>query len=340
MTLNINTNLLRLLAGIPTAAIGGAYGYLAAPKQHRIDSMARNAGIGYLAGVGGAAGATLGEMSTNDENYKLPNTIGAGALGGLSGLAVGKMIAGKPEWEKRKEFRSELVNLMHEETEKLRREQEQQRQDFLQRYKFSSDKTQEERPKTISKLLEENPALATIPTAAVIGTALTGDTGSPVKDFLRGALKGALTGGGIAAGASVGNSITNDSAGTVGGGVGGGLLALLAANRLLKNYRGPRKKYAAGPVIKSLIQAKELSDARKYKRKQEILRQLIATHPQDFVIDSELARGNIVGITHVGSGFRIHMLRKGLPQGIDLKRIADKNSVVTPPVEEEPVNVN
>lgn len=83
-----------LLAGVPGAALGAAYGAYTAPKGDWLPNTARNAAIGFLAGqLAGAGGQAAGLAGKhvlhlqNGENWPL---VAAGtAAGGLSGLGVG-----------------------------------------------------------------------------------------------------------------------------------------------------------------------------------------------------------------------------------------------------------
>lgn len=70
-------------------------------------------------------------------------------------------------------------------------------------------------------------------------------------------------------------------------------------------------------ALSQLLAAKAESDKRRYAGKHAILRQLIVAEPHNFEIDSE-ANG-IVGLTHIGNGFKIHMPRTALPP-VRLKR--------------------
>lgn len=60
------------------------------------------------------------------------------------------------------------------------------------------------------------------------------------------------------------------------------------------------------PVVDDLREAKGHSDAARYDQKNRILRALIRAYPSEFAVDSDDGRG-IVGVTHLPSGFRIHM---------------------------------
>jgi len=82
---------------------------------------------------------------------------------------------------------------------------------------------------------------------------------------------------------------------------------LRALNLLL-----PKQADVRSPsVLQGLLYAKDQSDVRKYDLKHAKLRELIAAHPNDFFIDSE--KGEIIGITHAPTGFKIHALRGSVP---------------------------
>ena len=66
--------------------------------------------------------------------------------------------------------------------------------------------------------------------------------------------------------------------------------------------------------LDDLLAAKKESDRRNYPAKHDILRKLIKQSPGDFMIDSE--EGNIYGVTHIPTGFRIHMPRSEAPSGL------------------------
>lgn len=61
------------------------------------------------------------------------------------------------------------------------------------------------------------------------------------------------------------------------------------------------------PLLARLLQAKQYSDQRDYGNKHHVLRQLITERPDEFMIDSE--QGDIVGLTHKPTGFKIHAHR-------------------------------
>jgi len=69
--------------------------------------------------------------------------------------------------------------------------------------------------------------------------------------------------------------------------------------------------------VNSMLKAKAHSDKGDYAGKHRIMRGLIATSPDEFIIDSEA--DGIVGITHMPTGFRMH-LPAGTVQDLQLAR--------------------
>lgn len=63
--------------------------------------------------------------------------------------------------------------------------------------------------------------------------------------------------------------------------------------------------------IEELKAVKKDSDARNWKAKHARLRELIRRYPDDFAIDSR--QGNLVGVTHIPTGFRYHTPAHTLP---------------------------
>lgn len=74
-------------------------------------------------------------------------------------------------------------------------------------------------------------------------------------------------------------------------------------------------KRAAAGVIARMQEAKAHSDAKRYNRKHRILRELMDSDPEAFVVDSDDGKG-IVGITHTRTGFRFHMPKQKLPRNL------------------------
>jgi superfamily II DNA or RNA helicase len=107
-------------------------------------------------------------------------------------------------------------------------------------------------------------------------------------------------------------------------------------HRLWQARQDKKKKYPAYVLNKSdlasllskqdrpldaLLAAKKESDRRNYPAKHAILRKLIKQSPGDFMIDSE--EGNIYGVTHIPTGFRIHMPRSEAPSGLQKRPTQD-----------------
>lgn len=57
--------------------------------------------------------------------------------------------------------------------------------------------------------------------------------------------------------------------------------------------------------LEQLLAAKAHSDKGQYAAKAEVLRKMMSESPQDFMVDS--AKGGIYGLTHIPTGFRIHL---------------------------------
>lgn len=70
-----------------------------------------------------------------------------------------------------------------------------------------------------------------------------------------------------------------------------------------------------GSPLERLLAAKFESDRRNYQEKHRLLRDLILKHPDHFKIDSTL--NGFVGITHVPTGFKIHLPQGSLPVKLD-----------------------
>lgn len=74
-------------------------------------------------------------------------------------------------------------------------------------------------------------------------------------------------------------------------------------------------------MLQALLRAKAESDRRNYRDKQEILRRLLRSNPDEFVIDSETDNGRIVGLTHTPTRFKIHTPTRSLPGELTLPRV-------------------
>lgn len=68
------------------------------------------------------------------------------------------------------------------------------------------------------------------------------------------------------------------------------------------------------PALDKLLTAKQLSDRKRYLRKNQILRELMTSNPDDFTISEEPNYG-VVGVSHIPTNFRIHTLVSNLPTG-------------------------
>lgn len=76
-------------------------------------------------------------------------------------------------------------------------------------------------------------------------------------------------------------------------------------------YTNQTTKAASYHTLASLLRAKTESDRRNYAAKHEIMSQLMRRAPADFVIDS--TSGDIVGVTHKPTRFRLHLPAKTIP---------------------------
>lgn len=83
---------------------------------------------------------------------------------------------------------------------------------------------------------------------------------------------------------------------------------------LFRQLEQMEKGGAAHPALADLKAAKLESDRGNYPAKRAILNRLLAEHPEDFVVDSTLNR--FAGLTHRGTGFRIHHPLADLPPGL------------------------
>lgn len=169
---------------------------------------------------------------------------------------------------------------------------------------------------------ETNPELAAIPVAGMMGATLADKKRTPITNTIRGAATGLATGAGVAGGGLLGRYITPDDPGTgaLGGGALGGLLAYLAARKRAPDH----EKRGIGPVLQQLLQAKMMSERKDYKGKHSRLRSLIEQYPDDFFIDS--MQGNIAGLTHRPTNFKIHAPLRILP--VNLRGYADEEPIV------------
>lgn len=192
------------------------------------------------------------------------------------------------------------------------------------------------------------------------GAALAQNTGSPVRDSLRGGSKGLATaaGGYLASQAVPEHPFLAGGAGAVG--------SWLAADRLLdylglneseeetpppNKKRPPAKKAEAAfteftpdflgssgpevsatpsPVLQALLEAKAESDRGNYPAKHAILRRLLQERPDEFVIDS--SQGKFLGLTHQPTRFRMHLPRTSLPAGTPAKKASRERGLSLPQI--------
>jgi hypothetical protein len=71
-------------------------------------------------------------------------------------------------------------------------------------------------------------------------------------------------------------------------------------------------------ALPNLLQVKAHSDAKRYDLKHRVLAQMMKRNPGAFVIDSDNGKG-IVGITHVETGFRLHIPKQIIPRKIAIQ---------------------
>jgi len=57
--------------------------------------------------------------------------------------------------------------------------------------------------------------------------------------------------------------------------------------------------------LDQLLQAKSLSDRKRYAEKSRVVRAMLERKPQDWEIDSR--EGRFVGLTHLPTGFKLHL---------------------------------
>lgn len=66
--------------------------------------------------------------------------------------------------------------------------------------------------------------------------------------------------------------------------------------------------------LKKLIEAKKHSDLKQYKYKHDVLAHMMNKTPENFIVDSK--DGEIYGITHTPTNFRLHIPRKFVPSAV------------------------
>jgi hypothetical protein len=70
-----------------------------------------------------------------------------------------------------------------------------------------------------------------------------------------------------------------------------------------------------------LIKAKMHSDAKRYGEKKRIMAAMLHKNPQDFIVDSD---GHMSGITHLATGFKMHVPRNIIPAKV--KRVFEEDA--------------
>ena len=86
-----------------------------------------------------------------------------------------------------------------------------------------------------------------------------------------------------------------------------------------------QKYYEKNPqVLYALMQAKAHSDLGDYPSKNVILKEMIKARPEEFTIDSE--KGDVIGLTHLPSNFKIHTVKDQLQGLPELLRAPDKTT--------------
>jgi hypothetical protein len=89
---------------------------------------------------------------------------------------------------------------------------------------------------------------------------------------------------------------------------------IVARIRNLERVPHSKSSAAAGGAVSQLQEAKTQSDKHNYARKHAILKRLLEVRGDEFMVDSR--KGNIVGLTHTPSNFRIHARRSVLAPGM------------------------
>jgi hypothetical protein len=84
------------------------------------------------------------------------------------------------------------------------------------------------------------------------------------------------------------------------------------------------KKKAAVEALPTLLKAKEHSDKKQYNRKTALMILLLQSKPDEFVVDQE--DPHFPGVTHVPTGFRIHVPKDIIPGNIGVIERASKEA--------------
>jgi hypothetical protein len=75
------------------------------------------------------------------------------------------------------------------------------------------------------------------------------------------------------------------------------------------------------PALPDLLQAKAHSDEKDYRQKSLLLRQMMDEKPDDWLVDSDDGKG-IVGVTHVPTGFKLHVKRSVVSPAVTQQKFA------------------
>lgn len=87
------------------------------------------------------------------------------------------------------------------------------------------------------------------------------------------------------------------------------------------------EKSAMPAILKKLREAKEHSDNKRYEHKNQILRQLMADAPQDWVVDDP-SQSYHIGITHTPTKFRFHADPRIIPPTVTVSKAAATNPYI------------
>lgn len=78
------------------------------------------------------------------------------------------------------------------------------------------------------------------------------------------------------------------------------------------------KENVVHPHFNLLQEAKSLSDVKKYGHKTAIIKTMMTMSPDDWVIDSPEEETGYAGVTHIPTGFKLHIPRKSIPPVIKI----------------------
>lgn len=88
------------------------------------------------------------------------------------------------------------------------------------------------------------------------------------------------------------------------------------------------EKRAAMEALPTMLKAKEHSDKKQYGHKSELMLLLMQARPNEFIVDQEDPK--FPGITHVPTGFRMHVPKAIIPKGVARPVPLDKQAAYTP----------